>query len=78
MPEIRRFFGMIVAMYYNDHAPPHFHVRYGEQRAIIGIETLSVIGGRLSPKALGLSLNGHWGTSRSCAITGTWRGRTRP
>jgi hypothetical protein len=31
MPAISRFFGIIVAMYYNDHAPPHFHVRYGGQ-----------------------------------------------
>lgn len=51
MPEISRFFGMIIAMYYDDHEPPHFHVRYAEQRAIIAIETLSVLRGRLSPKA---------------------------
>ena len=40
VPEISRFFGIIIAMYYNDHAPPHFHVRYGGERALIGIETL--------------------------------------
>jgi hypothetical protein len=28
MPEISRFFGIIVQMYYSDHEPPHFHVRY--------------------------------------------------
>jgi hypothetical protein len=33
MPEISRFFGMIIYMDYNDHPPPHFHVRYGNQRA---------------------------------------------
>ncbi len=31
MPEISRFFGIVVAMYYNDHEPPHFYVRYGPQ-----------------------------------------------
>jgi len=36
MPEISRFFGTIIAMYYNDHSPPHFHVRYGDQKAIVG------------------------------------------
>ncbi|MDO8476517.1 MAG: DUF4160 domain-containing protein [Candidatus Rokubacteria bacterium] len=34
MPEISRFFGIIIAMFYNDHAPPHFHARYGEQRVL--------------------------------------------
>ncbi len=40
VPEISRFFGIIIAMYYNDHAPPHFHARYGSERAIIAIESL--------------------------------------
>jgi len=53
MPEISRFFGIIMAMYYEDHAPPHFHVRYGDHRAI---ETLEAIAGRLPPRALGLVL----------------------
>lgn len=54
MPEISRFFGIIIAMYYNDHAPPHFHVRYGNQKAVIDISTLGIIEGELSPRALGL------------------------
>ena len=54
MPEISRFFGMIIAIYYDDHVPPHFHVRYGDQKAVIAIETVSLLYGRLSPKALGL------------------------
>jgi hypothetical protein len=39
-PEISRFFGIIVQMYYSDHDPPHFHVRYSGQKALIAIETL--------------------------------------
>lgn len=54
MPEISRFFGIIIAMYYNDHAPSHFHVRYGTQKAVIDIETLALIEGSLSPRALGM------------------------
>ncbi len=54
MPVISRFFGIIIAMYYEDHAPPHFHVRYGDQKAIIAIKTLELLGGRLSPKVIGL------------------------
>ena len=54
MPELSRFFGIIVMMFYDDHPPPHFHVRYGGQRAIIAIESLAILEGRLSPRALGL------------------------
>jgi hypothetical protein len=54
MPEISRFFGIIIAMYYDDHQPPHFHVRYGDEKAIFSIDTLSVLQGRLSPRAIGL------------------------
>lgn len=54
MPEISRFFGIIIAMFYDDHAPPHFHVRYGDQKAIFAIESLGVLHGRLSPRALAL------------------------
>ena len=43
MPEISRFYGIVIAMFYEDHSPPHFHVRYGEQKAIIAIETLTVL-----------------------------------
>ncbi len=40
MPELCRFLGMIITMFYDDHAPPHFHVRYGEHKAIIAIDSL--------------------------------------
>jgi hypothetical protein len=54
MPELSRFFGLVILMFYHDHPPPHFHVRYGGQRAIVDIRTLAVLQGRLSPRALGL------------------------
>lgn len=54
MPEISRFYGIVIKMYFGDHAPPHFHAEYAEDRAVIGIETLALIGGRLPPRALGL------------------------
>ncbi len=54
MPEISRFFGIIIAMFYDDHAPPHFHVRYGEQKAIIAIDTLTILRGQLAPRVRGL------------------------
>ena len=41
-------------MYYNDHAPPHFHIRYGQQKALIAIESQAVIQGSVSNRALNL------------------------
>jgi hypothetical protein len=42
---------MVIAMYYNDHEPPHFHVRYGSQKAVVAIDPLMVLAGRLPRKA---------------------------
>lgn len=54
MPEISRFLGIIITMYFSEHNPPHFHARYGEHRVEIAIQSLSVIAGRLPPRVLGL------------------------
>jgi phosphomannomutase len=35
MPEISRFFGIIISIFYDDHNPPHFHARYGDYDALI-------------------------------------------
>lgn len=43
MPEISRFFGIIITMYYSDHQPPHFHVRYGDSKAQVTIEAISML-----------------------------------
>jgi len=56
MPELSRFFGIIIVMYYNDHQPPHFHARYGSQKAKIMIEPPTLIDGDLSPRALAMVL----------------------
>jgi hypothetical protein len=58
MPEISRFFGIVIAIFYNDHPPPHFHVRYGAQRAILDIESMLVIGGTLTPRLRGPVVEG--------------------
>ena len=54
MPQISRFFGIIISMFFNDYNPPHFHARYGEFEALISIEDFSVIEGSLPSRALGL------------------------
>ena len=70
MPELCRFFGLVILMYYNDHPPPHFHVRYGEQRAIVDIRTLAVLEGRLSPRALGLVT--EWAALHQSELLDAW------
>jgi uncharacterized protein DUF4160 len=54
VPEISRFFGIIITMYFDDHPPPHFHVRYGADKAIFIIDPPSLLQGHLSPRAYGL------------------------
>lgn len=70
MPELSRFFGLVILMFYNDHPPPHFHVRYGGQRAIVDIRTLAVLEGRLSPRALGLVT--EWAALHQSELLEAW------
>lgn len=51
MPEVSRFYGIIITISFDDHQPPHFHARYGEHRASIGFDG-AVLAGRLPPRAL--------------------------
>jgi hypothetical protein len=53
MPEISRFLGIIIAMFYRDHAPPHFHAIYGEYEITVEIES-GIINGRFPKRALKL------------------------
>ncbi|NWF82752.1 MAG: DUF4160 domain-containing protein [Bryobacteraceae bacterium] len=71
MSEISRFFGIVIPMYYNDHSPPHFHVRYGGQKAIMMIESLSLLSGTLSPRALGLVT--EWAALHRAELMGNWK-----
>ena len=47
MPTISNFYGILIHMYWNDHAPPHFHVRYSGFKATVGIQSLNVLTGGL-------------------------------
>ena len=57
MPIISRFFGIIIRMFFNEHAPPHFHAEYGNHRALIDIRTLKLIEGNLPRRALELVMD---------------------
>lgn len=51
MPRISAFYGIVIAMFRDDHPPPHFHATYGEHKAQILIATGEVMGGALPPRA---------------------------
>ena len=70
MPEISRFYGIIIKMYFNEHTPPHFHVRYGECEALVSINTLAVISGKLPPRALGLVI--EWASLHQDELNTQW------
>jgi hypothetical protein len=55
MPEICRFLGIVIAMFYKDHAPAHFHAKYGEYEITVAIET-GVVNGAFPKRALRLVL----------------------
>jgi len=71
VPEISRFFGIIISMYYNDHPPPHFHARYGEHKALVAIESLTLLRGSLPPRVLGLVV--EWARLHQADLLEDWR-----
>jgi hypothetical protein len=56
MPTISRFFGIVIAMYFDDHGPPHFHARRADGAAKIRIDTLEAIESTLGRRQLGFVL----------------------
>ena len=65
-----RFYGIVVAMFYNDHDPAHFHARYGKEHVLIAIESLSVLRGRLPARALGLVM--EWAAIHNPELMENW------
>ena len=75
MPEISRFYGIIIKMFFADHNPPHFHVLYNNFTAIIEIETLSIIDGKLPPRAFGLTM--EWASIHQKELKDFWAAANR-
>ena len=76
MPEISRFYGILIKMYYNDHAPPHFHAVYGEHKAVIRIADFGVEEGKLPPRALSLVI--EWASLHQQELEENWQTITNP
>jgi len=71
VPEISRFFGIVVRMYFSDHEPPHFYAAYGEMEALVAIDTLEILRGELPRRALSLVL--EWATLHRNALREDWQ-----
>jgi len=70
MPTISTFYGILIQMYWNDHAPPHFHALYGEFEALVSIQTLDVMEGTLPRRALSLVL--EWAQEHRAELFEDW------
>ena len=57
MPTISAFYGILIKMFFNDHAPPHFHAEYAEFKATIDIRHVRILEGELPRRALDLVLD---------------------
>jgi hypothetical protein len=70
MPEICRFYGIIIALFFGDHYPPHFHARYGKDNVAIEISSLRVLEGQFPPRALGLVV--EWASQHKRELLKNW------
>lgn len=70
MPEITRFYGIIIKLFFGDHPPPHFHAVYGEHNAVFNIETLEMIEGDLPSRARKLVV--EWANSYQSDLQEMW------
>ena len=70
MPSISRFLGIIITMYYREHNPPHFNVKYNEYKAIFTIEDLKMIEGDLPKRVVSLVL--EWAFAHREELVEDW------
>lgn len=70
MPELSRFLGIVIKMFYDDHNPPHFHVEYNEFYAEINIETLEIISGTLPNRVYSIVL--EWASLHRKELFDDW------
>jgi hypothetical protein len=70
MPEVSRFFGIVIRFYYNDHEPAHFHAVYGDYEALLEIDSLAVLRGELPRRALAMVL--EWAALHRTELRLNW------
>ena len=70
MPEISRFLGIVIGIYWQEHGVPHFHAKYGEHRASFAIADLRLLEGKLPPRVMGLVL--EWAALHQAELMADW------
>ncbi|MDX2083222.1 MAG: DUF4160 domain-containing protein [Rickettsiales bacterium] len=70
MPEISRFFGIVIKMYFDDHNPPHFHAKYANYKASICIKDFKILEGFLHPKTHSLVI--EWASIHQKELLANW------
>ena len=70
MPTVSQFFGIVIQMFWREHAPAHFHALYAEHEALLDIVTLEVIKGYLPRRALALVL--EWAVEHRAQLMEDW------
>lgn len=71
MPNICRFFGIVIYIYHGDHAPPHFHAKYAGTEALYEIETLRIYRGSLPRRAHSLVI--EWADMHRAELMENWQ-----
>ena len=69
MPELSRFLGIVIGMFYREHGVAHFHAVYGEHEISVEVET-GRVHGQFSPRALKLVL--EWGELHKSELVANW------
>jgi len=70
MPEICRFYGIVIAMFYDEHNPPHFHAKYGGRKVVVDIRSLSALEGKFPARALGMVV--EWASQHQAELLENW------
>lgn len=70
MPEISRFYGIVIRMYFGDHLPPHFHAEYSGQEALIDITQPAIYAGKLPHRATAMVL--EWAALHRDELLNVW------
>lgn len=75
VPTISTFYGILIQMFWNDHAPPHFHALYAEYEVLIDIRPLDLLEGEMPRRAFALIL--EWAQEHRAELMEDWAPRAR-
>ena len=71
MPEISRFYGIVIRMHIDEHNPPHFHAKYGNKEVVVSIAGPGILSGKFPPQAIRLVL--RWAKLHQGELLQNWK-----